>query len=483
MTERTNLQKHSIETPAEIPPAPLTYNGRAALAAEDNYEKSRELPTRRRACFRFRKIPEPEPEPSHPKPPHIYSRNQPFFFSGYRVLVDCSPTGSGKTTRIARYLHKFKDAGAKRVVYVSRSPLNTPVLELQDYPVLVGRTPYGYIKDGFKYRERTAEEAREDSPVADIPPNCKNTLIREMEENNYYASVGYYCKNICPHSKDCPFREERKEMRKVPFLRTSLQNYYPMPGDVVIFDERATIQELEVVNIEDQDLKLLLADLVLSTGKVRPFLEKVWVESESLYSTDEEASIPTSYSASKDLFELDCEQPFYSDTDWQLVIVAIKRLIEALETIRKSRKLHVGPSALLAEVVKAVRLHLGLEASEVFPKLKVLNRLSIASFADWKALRKVESSEEVLRILKESEMVRLLQDCIRFLRMDNTVSLSIVRGKLCLIRRNPRWSSIINRLQTHTIKAIVLDASARKDDYEHLFPGLKILFTSLLEVA
>ena len=483
MTERTNLQKHSIETPAEIPPAPLTYNGRAALAAEDNYEKPRELPTRRGACFRFRKIPEPEPEPSHPKPPHSYSRNQPFFFSGYRALVDCSPTGSGKTTRIARYLHKFKDAGAKRVVYVSRSPLNPPVTELLDYPVLVGRTPYGYTKEGLKYRERTPEEAREDSPVADIPPNCKNTLIREMEENNYYASVGYYCKNICPHSKDCPFRQERKEMRKVPFLRTSLQNYYPMPGDVVIFDERATIQELEVVNIEDQDLKLLLADLVRPGGKVRPFLEKVWVESESLYSTDEEASIPTNYSAWQDRFKLDSKETFYSDTDWQLVIVAIKRLIEALETIRKSRQLHLGPSALLAKVVKAVRLHLGQEATEVFSKLKVLNSDSFASFADWKAIRKVESSEEIFRILKESEMVRLLQDCIRFLRMDDNVNLSIVRGKLCIVRRNLRWFSIIRCLHTHSIKAIVLDASARKDDYEHLFPGLEILFTSLLEVA
>jgi hypothetical protein len=35
----------------------LTYNGRAALAAEDNYEKSRELPTRRRAASGLEKYP------------------------------------------------------------------------------------------------------------------------------------------------------------------------------------------------------------------------------------------------------------------------------------------------------------------------------------------------------------------------------------------------------------------------------------------
>jgi hypothetical protein len=48
-----------------------------------------------------------------------------------------------------------------------------------------------------------------------------------------------------------------------------------MPGDVVIFDERTTIQELEVVNVDEQDLKLLLADLVRPGGKSEHLLKKL----------------------------------------------------------------------------------------------------------------------------------------------------------------------------------------------------------------
>jgi len=482
MTEETKIPNYSTKMPpVEISPPPLTINGRSALEVESNCEQTKGPRPRPINYHRIRKDPEPNPdaetEPPHPKLHYRYYRNQPFFFSsGYRVLVDCSSTGSGKTTRIARYLHKFKEAGVKRVVYVSRSPLNPPVTGLLDYPVLVGRTPYGYTKEDLKYRERTAEEARENSPVADIPPNCENPLIREMEENDYYGYVGSYCKNICPYREDCTFREERKDMRKVAFFRTSLQNYYPIAGDLVIFDERTTIQELEVVNVDEQDLKLLLADLVRPGGKVRTLIEKAWTEFVAFSSIDEEPVPDVS-------FELDCEGQFYSDNDWDLVIVAIKSLIEGLEVIRKSRKLHFGPSALLAEVARSISSLLEIEATALFSRLKVLDRLSFTSFADWKALEGAENSEEVLRILKESEMVRLFQECLRFLRMDDNVSLSIVRGKLCLVRHNARWSSIIELLRMHTIKAIVLDASARKDDYENLFPGIEVFFTSLLEVC
>ncbi|HPD39801.1 MAG TPA: hypothetical protein PK411_15755 [Mesotoga infera] len=487
MTEETRIAKYSTEIPpVEVPPPTLIINGKSALEVASDCEQAKGPRPRPLNYHRIRKDPEPDPdaetEPPHPKLHYRYNRNQPFFFSGYRVLVDCSSTGSGKTTRIARCLRKFKEAGVKRVVYVSRSPLNPPVTELLDYPVLVGRTPYGYTKDGLNYRERTAEEAGEDSPVADIPPNCENPIIREMEENDYYGYVGSYCKNICPHREDCTFREERKEARKVPFLRTSLQNYYPMPGDVVIFDERTTIQELEVVHVDEQDLKLLLADLVRPGGKVRTLIEKAWTESVAFPSIDEEP-VPEVVSAPQGSSELDCVGQFYSDNDWDLVIVAIKSLIEGLEVIRKSRKLHFGPSALLAEVARSIRSLLRIEATALFSRLKVLDGLSFTSFADWKALGGAENSEEVLRILKESEMVRLFQDCLRFLRMDDNVSLSIVRGKLCLVRHNARWSSIVELLRTHTIKAIVLDASARRDDYENLFAGVEVFFTSLVEVC
>lgn len=127
MTEETRIAKYSTEiTQVEVPPPPLIINGKSALEVDSEYEQAKGPRPRPLNYHRIRKDPEPDPEaetePPHPKLHYRYNRNQPFFFSGYRVLVDCSSTGSGKTTRIARHLHKFKDAGVKRVVYVSRSP-------------------------------------------------------------------------------------------------------------------------------------------------------------------------------------------------------------------------------------------------------------------------------------------------------------------------------------------------------------------------
>ena len=156
-----------------------------------------------------------------------------FYTNRINMVVDTSQTGSGKSYAIAEHVDMLLKAGAKRVVYISQSPVNPPIDSMNEWPVMIGRTQFGFAKDAEtgKYRERTLAETLADDPKAEYPANCTQRMARVLAENNMYELQAGYC-DQCYDKETCPFREFRQEARKMEILRSSFASYVrPIPGD------------------------------------------------------------------------------------------------------------------------------------------------------------------------------------------------------------------------------------------------------------
>ena len=178
-----------------------------------------------------------------------------FFDKNLNVVIDTSATGVGKTYGIAEHYDRLNEAGFNRVVYISQSPLNPPISSMENWPILMGRSQFGYRKLNGKYKERTPEEAARDKPEAEIPANCTEMLVRELATGGMHEFVSVYCNNLCTSKEVCPFIAQRERSIRETHLRTSKQSYFPIPGDLVILDERTTLAPFNTYTISEEVLE------------------------------------------------------------------------------------------------------------------------------------------------------------------------------------------------------------------------------------
>ncbi|HPD39426.1 MAG TPA: DUF3854 domain-containing protein [Mesotoga infera] len=391
-----------------------------------------------------------------------------FVFRGGRsVLVDCSPTGSGKSMKIAEHPEALKGP-AKRVVYISQSPLNPSVEGLRRFKVQVGRTPYGYIYDAEigRHRERTREEAEKDTPTATIEANCKNEFIRLLESQGHYAYVSKYCSDCCGHRNECPFRRDRDLLASAELLSVSFSSYVPLDGDLVVVDEFNNLPRYQTDTVDLDEIAEIVARFDARDPEIIEILGRI----SRLTSTKTEKirlkdgrTIYKEYSAENLDAEIDPEKVV---RDWTEKMQAAKEYIDILTPPLKGNLKHFTPEELRN------KLRAGSDRLRSIGQLGDFEPSKIVFSSRWRS----SGEEELLRRIGLVESVRRMIHCLNSINYQRGCNVYIAGGQLHIMRKDSRLSNLISRLQDRKVKLLVLDASANREVYTKLFGDVKVHF-------
>lgn len=380
-----------------------------------------------------------------------------FYKQGHNIVVDTSATGVGKTYGIAENYEELLEAGARRVVYISQSPLNPPIPSMHDWPILLGRSQFGYVKVKNKYRERTPEEAAANNPPALIPANCVQLLVRELGTSGMFEFVSHYCNELCPYHDGCPFVEQRKNAIDASHLRTSKQSYFPLPGDLVVIDERTTLAPFTDYIINEETLRK--ADYYIRTNL--GVLERAF-------------NVPQEFIRDKlaQRLQLLCNYLLNRIEHWRskgvehVASFDIRRKIE-IELLRKDTAM--GLDELLRGMEKFLDFQVLQQGDRFIPKKEVENLLLDADLTDGGVPKRFVELKKALSILMLASAVK----------GSSGVSLAYAGGILSLRYRDVKLQeAILDAAKQGTIKLLVLDATASHFEYQNIMEGARIEFVA-----
>lgn len=380
-----------------------------------------------------------------------------FYTNKQKMVVDTSETGSGKSFAIAEHVQEILKAGAKRVVYMSQSPVNPPIQSMENWDLMLGRTPYGYVYDSDqgKYRERTEAEYISNSPEADIEPNCLQRLPRILAEKGAYEAIGHVCE-VCPFKGDCPFIKTRKSLMKTKVVRSSFTSYNPIPGDFVILDEIATLNPITSSNMSINSLKRFTgllydcADKLVSSGTI--------VDSKKL--DDIHKRISSVFSGLRSVL-----------SNYELRKIKYMSAPDIRKDLDLMLESTVGLS--LSRYLDPIKQYLNLSflqrIDKLIPKKELQSALSSALMSD---------SIDLPPIVEDLKALMELFGVVLALIGGKRYSLSFVNGGLMLTYLNNRVEGFLDRVSRGDIKLLVLDASANMPFYKPMFGKLHPKFVA-----
>ena len=383
-----------------------------------------------------------------------------FYTNRINMVVDTSQTGSGKSYAIAEHVDMLLEAGAKRVVYISQSPVNPPIDSMNEWPVMIGRTQFGFAKDAEtgKYRERTLAETLADDPKAEYPANCTQRMARVLAENNMYELQAGYCEQ-CYDKETCPFREFRQEARKMEILRSSFASYVAIPGDFVVVDEISSLTPIVSVPVAVNDLKRFqrllydCSDRLVTSGGI--------LTDDAVLELDKRLGTVLRY-----VRELLARYP-----DKKLHFMSAPDIRRDLDVA-----LRMDTGVSLEEWLRPVEQYLSTTFLQRVDKL-----LSKKEVGDIMAAAIMGDSEEIPQIFVDLKALMELFGIAAALLGGNGYSLSYIRGKLSLTYRDNRVLEFLNKVEEGQIKLLVLDASANAPYYNALFKNLRVKYLAFAD--
>ena len=150
---------------------------------------------------------------------------------GGKILIDTSPSGSGKTKAVATIrLKQLKQAGlpVKRIVYIVPEVKRPAVPELERWHRWLGRDEV-----------------------------CQFWGRLSVAENEGLTQVGRQVCSFCPVKSQCEHHRQHRSKKR--YLRVSWQSYNPKRGDLVICDEFSRLPVWQDGIVELTDLRGLIA--------------------------------------------------------------------------------------------------------------------------------------------------------------------------------------------------------------------------------